>query len=182
VAEISHQRSPRASPEPNGEFAIPPTRVTRARPGLRLFAGSSPNAPVAESEAGTTACRNSRSAYAEPVGVDATAASLDAPRPARATSRCRLCDRPTGAGRSAKAVVPSPAGRRLDLGDSASDELPGAIEIRTPAFPRSASAKVMMIGEWRRSEGPRGGVRRVLPRESPRVASSSREDGCMGSA
>jgi hypothetical protein len=52
AAEISHQRSPRASPEPNGESAIPPTRVTRARPGLRLFAGSSPNAPVADCGAG----------------------------------------------------------------------------------------------------------------------------------
>ena len=29
--------------------------------------------------------QNSRSAYAEPVGVDAAAAGLDAPRPARAT-------------------------------------------------------------------------------------------------
>jgi len=56
-------------------------------------------------------------------------------------AECRLCDSAALAGTRTNAVVPSPGRARLDLGDSASDWLLGAAEIRTPAFRRSARAR-----------------------------------------
>jgi hypothetical protein len=59
-------------------------------------------------------------------------------------------------------------GRSL-LRDSASDELLGAAEIRTPAFRRSARARGIVRPVVATSV-PAGGVVRVLPRESERRA------------
>ena len=63
----------------------------------------------------------------------------------RGAKSCRRCDSRAGAGRPAKAVVPSPAGRRSDLGDSGSHGLLGAAKIRTLAFRRDR-ARVTSTG------------------------------------
>ena len=68
-------------------------------------------------------------------------------------------------------TAPAPTAR-LHLGDSASDELLGAAEIRTPAYRRSDRTRGM-CGPWRRSQCRRGGVRRMLPRDRARAAGSA---------
>jgi hypothetical protein len=56
---------------------------------------------------------------------------------------------------------------RLDLGDSASDELLGTAEIRTPAFRRSARARGI-VRPVAATSVPAGGIMRVLLREGDR--------------
>jgi hypothetical protein len=53
---------------------------------------------------------------------------------------------------------------RSDVGDSASDELLGTAEIRTPAFRRSARVRGI-VRPVAATSVPAGGVLRVLPRE-----------------
>jgi hypothetical protein len=58
-----------------------------------------------------------------------------------AASRCRQLDRAVRDVAPGKAIVSWGADARLPMGDSASDEVLGAIEIRTSDFPRSARAR-----------------------------------------
>ena len=74
------------------------------------------------------------------------------------------CNSPARAGARVRAVVPRPARARLDLGDSASDELLGTAEIRTPAFRRSARARGI-VRPVAATSVPAGGVVRLLPRD-----------------
>ena len=71
------------------------------------------------------------------------------------------------------------------LGDSASDELLGTAEIRTPAFRRSARARGI-VRPVAATSVPAGGVLRALPRESTsdRIARSGRwlSSSCLGKA
>ena len=88
-------------------------------------------------------------------------------RTGRSTRR-RQPDRPLLAVRRSKADVRGGADGRLLLGDSASDELLGTAEIRTPAFRRSARVRGI-VRPVAATSVPAGGVLRVLPRDSERA-------------
>jgi hypothetical protein len=142
----------------------------------------SPNGRVAGSRSVTTAARGPSSSplqvapkWPHPDGESrvrpGTAASspppirLSSPEHAAGITRMRARHR-VAAGpcvRRGRSVSASGA-RRLVLGDSASDELLGAAEIRTPLF-GEALAREGQCGPWRRSRCRRGGARRVLARD-----------------
>ncbi len=83
--EITHQRSSRASPEPNPRVRDPTHAGHAHPPWTTAIRGQFAERARRRKRGGRTGMQNSRSAYAGPVGVDAAAACLDAPRPARAT-------------------------------------------------------------------------------------------------
>ena len=89
----------------------------------------------------------------------------DRDRAARATVAIALTLRPAAARHrnGDRGVAQSGGRRRLSLGDSASHELLGAAEIRTPAFRRSARARGI-VRPWRRPRCRRMGCARASTR------------------
>jgi hypothetical protein len=104
---------------------------------------------------------------------------LTTPCPGRAGARQR--GRLAAGGRPLRACRRGRIGRLL-LGDSASDELLGTAEIRTPAFRRSARARGI-ARPWRRPRCRSGGVVRVLPRDCGsrvrKLAGRRLRSGCL---